>query len=66
MHLHGSGRRNKSRPGWIGLLLAGATLTVVIVAVAKGGWVALAPFGFAALVIAALLRLMRATERAAK
>ena len=66
MHLHGTGRRKKGGSLWTGLLLAGATLTVIVVAVVKGGWLALAPFIFAALIVAALLWLMRATERSAK
>ncbi len=66
MHLHGTGRRKKGGSSWPGLLLAGATLAVTVVAIAKGGWLALAPFIFAALIVAALLWLPRTTERPAK
>lgn len=66
MHRHGTGRRKKGSPLGTGLLLAGATLTVAILAVVKSGWLALAPFGFAALVVVALLWLMRATARAVR
>jgi len=66
MHLHGTGRRKRAGSTWVGSLAAGAMLVVVAAAVANTGWIALAPFGFAALIVIALLWLMRATERSAK
>ena len=64
MHLHGAGRQNKGGSIWPGLLLAGAIVVVTIYAVIKIGWLALAPYGFAAVIILSLLLLMRAQDRA--
>ena len=66
MHLHGTGQRKKPGSSWIGLLAVAAMLAVMIAAIANAGWIALAPFGFAAVIVIALLWLMRATQRSAK
>ena len=66
MHVHGTGKRKKNGPLWPGLLLAGVMLVVTIASVVQIGWLALVPFGFAALILAILLWLMRATDCAAK
>ncbi|HET7091112.1 MAG TPA: hypothetical protein VFL17_20960 [Anaerolineae bacterium] len=66
MQVHRAGRCKKNRSVWPGLFLAGVILVVTIASVARIGWIALAPFGFAALILAILLWLMRATDRAAK
>ena len=66
LHLHGTGQRKASGPPWVGLLAAGAVLAVTVTSIVKVGWLALAPFGLAALVLAVLLWLMRATDRAAR
>lgn len=64
MHLHGAGRRKKGGSIWPGLLLAGAIVIVTIAAIVKIGWLALAPYGFAAAIVLSLLLLMRAQDRA--
>ena len=66
MHVHGTGKRKKNGPLWPGLLLAGVMLVVTIAGVVQIGWLALVPFGLAALILAILLWLMRATDCAAK
>ena len=64
MHLHGAGRRTKGDSIWIGLILAGAIIVVTIDGVVKIGWLALTPFGLAALIALSLLWFMRAQDRA--
>ncbi len=71
MHLHRTGRRNKGDSIWIGLILAGAIVIVTIVVVIRIGWLALAPFGFEAVIVSNLLLLtlrysasVRAQDRA--
>ncbi|HLF28972.1 MAG TPA: hypothetical protein VJG32_21810 [Anaerolineae bacterium] len=66
MHMHGGSGRKKDSPVWFGLLLAGVILAVVIFSIVRTGWIALAPFGFAGVILAILMWLMRATDRAAK
>lgn len=64
MHLHGAGRRNKGGSIWPGLLLAVPIVVITIIAVIRIGWLALAPYGFAAIIILSLLLLVRAQDRA--
>jgi len=66
MHVHGTGKRKKNGSVWPGLLLAGVMPVVTIASVVRIGWLALASFGFAALILAILLWLMRATDRAVR
>ncbi len=55
MHVHGTGKRKKNGSVWPGLLLAGVMLVVTIASVVRVGWLALVPFGFAALILAIVL-----------
>ena len=66
MHLHGAGRRKKGGSIWPGLLLAGAIVVVTIDAIIKLGWLALAPYGFAAVIVLSLLLLMRVQDHASR
>ncbi len=69
MHLHGAhgaGRRKGKGSNWIGLVAAAAVVTVTVASIVQVGWLALAPFGFAAVILGILLWLMRVTDRAAK
>jgi len=66
MHVHGSRQRKGKGSNWIGLLAAAAVVTVTVAGIVQAGWLALAPFGFAAVILGILLWLMRATDRAAK
>lgn len=64
MHLHGPGRRSKGGSIWIGLVLAGAVAIITITAIIKIGRLALAPFGFAALIASGLSCLTCVQHRA--
>lgn len=65
MHLHGSGGRRKGGSPWLGILVIGVMLGMVIAILSEVGWSALVPLGFAALICVVLLWFMRATDRAA-
>ena len=63
MHLHGAGRRKKGDGSiWIGLLAAAAVVVVTVAGILQVGWAALAPFGFAAIILGVLLWLTHALQ----
>ncbi|GIK64357.1 MAG: hypothetical protein BroJett018_21510 [Chloroflexota bacterium] len=63
MHLHGSGKFKKDGPIWPGVLVLTITIMMVIGAFIRIGWLALAPFGFAAFLLFTALWLMRVSDR---
>ncbi|HKZ54363.1 MAG TPA: hypothetical protein VJ123_02705 [Anaerolineales bacterium] len=67
IHTHGGGRRPKGiRRHWKGALLAATVFGVALFSVMKGGWLALAPFGLAAVILLFLLAFMRAMDHVRK
>lgn len=65
IHIHGSGKATRGRQhAGRAVLAVAATLAVLILSLAKGGWVVLVPLGFASLLgTVIILFLVRLTRR---